>query len=105
MFELLRPAFPSLSLATVYNTLQVLVAAGLVDELGTAGDGAIHYDADPTPHVNLVCTRCHRVEDFPNAPLDAVAGQVAAGSGYQLRGARVVYYGLCPRCQREVRKA
>jgi Fur family peroxide stress response transcriptional regulator len=105
LFDLLRPAFPSLSRATVYNTLQALVEAGLIDELGTAGDGAIHYDADPSPHVNLICTRCHRVEDFPDAPLDEVAGQVAAGSGYQLRGARVVYYGLCPQCQKEVRKA
>jgi Fur family peroxide stress response transcriptional regulator len=101
LFEQLRLRFRNLSRATVYNTLQTLVAAGLIHELGTAGDGAIHYDADNTPHVNLMCTRCHRVEDYAEAPLAAVARHVAKGSGYAVRGARVVYYGLCPRCQRE----
>lgn len=100
LYARLRQRYVTLSRATVYNTLQTLVEAGLVFELGTAGDGALHYDADPSPHVNLVCTRCHRIEDFGQAPLGAVARAVATGSGYQLRGARVVYYGLCPRCRR-----
>ena len=100
LFEQLRPDFPSLSLATVYNTLQTLADNGLIHELGDAGDGAVHYDADPSPHVNLVCTRCHRIEDFPGATLTPVARKVAADSGYELRGARVVYYGLCPKCRR-----
>lgn len=100
LFQRLRGRLGTLSRATVYNTLQALVAAGLVSELGTAGDGAVHYDANPAPHVNLLCTRCHRVEDFAPAALGAVARSVAQGSGYELFGARVVYYGLCPRCRR-----
>ena len=101
LFKQLRPNFPSLSLATVYNTLQTLADTNLIHELGEAGDGAIHYDADPSPHVNLVCTRCHRIEDFPDAPLAPVTRKVASNSGYELRGARVVYYGLCPKCRRD----
>jgi Fur family peroxide stress response transcriptional regulator len=103
MYDQLLPEFPSLSRATVYNTLQVLVETGFVQELGTAGDGAIHYDADVAPHVNLICMRCHRIEDFDDASMTAIARRVAEDSGYQLRGARVAYYGLCPRCQNKVR--
>jgi Fur family peroxide stress response transcriptional regulator len=99
LFDQLQPTLPSLSQATVYNTLQALVARGLVHEIGEAGDGAIHYDADARPHINLICTRCHRVEDFDDVPLDDVAEQVVARSGYQVQGMRVAYYGLCPRCQ------
>jgi Fur family peroxide stress response transcriptional regulator len=99
LYDQVLPDFPSLSRATVYNTLRALAEAGLVQELGAAGDGAIHYDADPSPHVNLICVRCHRVEDFTDALLTRIARQVAEDSGYQLRGARVAYYGLCPRCQ------
>jgi Fur family peroxide stress response transcriptional regulator len=101
LFAQLRPDHPSLSRATVYNTLQALARAGLIAELGPAGDGAMRYDADPTPHVNLICTNCHRVEDFGGAPLTRVARQVARESGYQLRGARVAFYGLCPRCREQ----
>ena len=102
LYEQLHPELPSLSQATVYNTLQALVEQGLVHEIGDAGDGAVHYDADLAPHVNLVCTRCHRIDDFQTDLLAQTDKLVADESGYQLRGARLVYYGLCPACQVEV---
>lgn len=102
LYDQLKDKLPSLSQATVYNTLQALVDAGLIQEIGEAGDGAIHYDADLTPHVNLICTRCHRVDDFFDVPLNTVAQQVAGESGYRIQGARVAYYGLCPECQAAV---
>ena len=82
-----------------YNTLQTLVNHGLLREIGEAGDGAMHYDADPTPHINLVCTACHRVQDFFDIALDGTAKDVIERSGYQILGMRIVYYGLCPQCQ------
>jgi Fur family peroxide stress response transcriptional regulator len=99
LFEQLQPILPSLSQATVYNTLQALVRHGLVQEIGEAGDGAVHFDANPAPHANLICTRCHRVDDFFDVPLEGVVERVVAGSGYKVHGMRVVYYGLCPSCQ------
>lgn len=99
LFEKLQPILPSLSQATVYNTLQALVRHGLIQEIGEAGDGAVHYDANPTPHVNLICTSCHRVEDYFEVPLEGVLEQVVAVSGYRVHGVRIAYYGLCPRCQ------
>jgi Fur family peroxide stress response transcriptional regulator len=99
LFEQLQPTLPSLSQATVYNTLQALATHGLVQEVGDAGDGAVHYDANPTPHVNLICTRCHCVEDFFDVPLDGILEEVVAGSGYHVQNVRIVTYGLCPRCQ------
>ena len=100
LFEQLYPQLPSLSQATVYNTLQTLVRHGLIQEIGAAGDGAIHYDANPTPHINLICTHCHCVEDFFGISLDGFAEDVIARSGYQVQGVRIAYYGICPRCQR-----
>lgn len=99
LYDQLQDRIPSLSPATVYNTLQALVEHGLVHELGEAGDGVAHYDADLEPHLNLVCTRCHRIDDFH---LEAIVGAehtVTAESGYQVQGARLVYYGICPDCQ------
>jgi Fur family peroxide stress response transcriptional regulator len=98
--EQLRPDYPSLSLATVYNTLDTLVKLGVVNSLGAAGDDAIHYDADTSPHINLACTRCHRVIDIPSLHVRALEREVAASSGYEIMGARVMYYGLCPDCQK-----
>lgn len=99
LYEQVRQQIPSLSQATVYNNLQVLVRHGLVQELGDLGDGAVHYDADLTPHLNLVCTHCGRIEDFYDPALVEMDAVVSGRSGYTLRGARLVYYGLCPACK------
>jgi Fur family peroxide stress response transcriptional regulator len=99
IYDQLHPQYPSLSLATVYNTLDMLVNLGLVNVLGSAGDDAAHYDADTHPHVNLACTSCHRVIDLPSQHVQALEEEVASNSGYRLLGARVLYYGICPDCQ------
>lgn len=99
IFEQLKPDYPSLSLATVYNTLEALVNLGVVYALGSAGDGRVHYDADTQPHVNLACVSCHRVVDLPSDYIHALDREVSVHSGYRLLGARVMYYGLCPDCQ------
>jgi Fur family peroxide stress response transcriptional regulator len=99
VYEALSPEHPSLSLATVYNTLEMLVGLGVVNALGTAGDDAVHYDGDVSPHVNLACIDCHRVIDLPSEHVFAIKREVSEHSGYQLLGARVMYYGVCPACQ------
>ncbi len=99
LYERLKPRFFSLSLATIYNTLQILVEQGLIHELGSAGDGTVHYDADPFPHVNLVCIRCHRIEDLAQPGLQAIAQEIDRTSGYRVQGARIVFYGVCQQCQ------
>ena len=99
LFDKLRPSLPSLSQATVYNTLQALAENGLILEIGTAGDGTVHYDADLRPHINLICTGCHQIEDIFDASIDGNADDVVARSGFLVHGKRISYYGLCPRCQ------
>jgi len=99
LFEQLQPEYPSLSLATVYNTLEMLSKLGLINSLGSAGDDSMHYDADTSPHVNLACISCHRVIDLPSQFVLSLEEEVAAKSGYRMIGARVLYYGLCPDCQ------
>lgn len=104
IYEDLRPQFPSLSLATVYNTLEALVSLGAVNVLGHAGDDNVHYDADLEPHVNLACISCHRIIDIPSEHIQHLDSEITQASGYKLLGSRVLYYGLCPECQEAGRK-
>jgi Fur family peroxide stress response transcriptional regulator len=99
IYNQLRPQFPSLSLATVYNTLDTLVNLGAVNVLGHAGDDHVHYDPDMEPHANLACVACHRIINIPSEHVRRLYSEVRQGSGYTLLGARVLYYGLCPDCQ------
>jgi Fur family peroxide stress response transcriptional regulator len=98
--ERIRAKYPSLSLMTVYNTLNVLVEIGAVNALGRAGDGETHYDANTSPHINLACVSCHRVLDLESPRVASLERVVRSQSGFDVLGARIVYYGLCPDCQR-----
>lgn len=99
IYQTLKPDYPSLSLATVYNTLEALVGLGVVNALGHAGDDQVHYDADTSPHVNLACVSCHKIVDVPSEHVQHLQGELTNVSGFRLLGARVLYYGICPECQ------
>lgn len=99
IYAQLKPEHPSLSLATIYNTLEALVELGAINALGSAGDDAVHYDADIEPHVNLACVSCHKIIDLPSEHVHTLDQEIANVSGYDLLGARVMYYGMCPECQ------
>ncbi len=95
----LQAQYPSLSLMTVYNTLNTLVDLGVVNMLGYAGDDNVHYDADTSPHINLACISCHRILDIPCESIADLKREVGRSSGFKVQGARVLFYGLCPKCQ------
>ncbi len=101
IYEELKSRFASLSLATVYKTLDTLVKLGAINALGHAGDDAVHYDADTEPHINLACLACSRIVDIHSKRVAQLDKEVVAASGYRLLGARVMYYGLCPLCQKK----
>ena len=99
IYKRLKPKFPSLSLATVYNTLDVLVGMGMVNALGNIGDDRVHFDANLEPHVNLVCRVCHKVVDTDAACVDDLEVELRQRTGYQVEGSRILYFGTCPDCQ------
>lgn len=98
IFDQLKPDHPTLSLATVYNTLDLLVGAGLITALGEIGDNQVHFDGDTSSHVNLACTECFKMVDVPNEKADSVNSAIEE-SGFSIHGSRIVYYGICPDCQ------
>jgi Fur family peroxide stress response transcriptional regulator len=104
VYRQLKPQFPSLSLMTVYNTLNALVGVGTVNALGMAGDDNVHYDGDTSPHVNLICLKCHRISDMDSALAEKLDAEIGDSSGFKVIGSRLVYYGLCPECQKSQNK-
>lgn len=99
IYKSIKDFYPSLSLATVYNTLDALVAQGKVNVLGDAGDGKVHFDAKIEPHINLACIKCHKITDISSSFVSQMDEEIIQSSGYNLLGSRVIYYGICPVCQ------
>ena len=99
VYDQLRQEDDTLSLATVYNTLDALTRLGIINVLGEVGSSdSVRYDADTAPHVNLACVRCRRIIDIPSKFVRDLDCEIEETSGYALLGARVLYYGVCPDC-------
>lgn len=99
----LKEVYSSISLATIYNTLDVLVDMGMVNALGSTGDDTVHFDGNTIPHLHLVCIRCHRIVDNYSNYVEMLESEIRQSSGYKLLGSRVVYYGICPECREQER--
>src|SRR5436309_3929935 len=63
LFERLRPSFPTMSFATVYNTLDALARCGLTGELRLGA--AVRFDPNTAPHHHAVCDACGTIVDIP----------------------------------------
>ena len=104
IWQHIRTAHPTISQATVYNTIAALEELGLIRALQIVGDEHTHYDLCLDPHVNVVCTHCGSIVDIHTDTLEALLGLVAARSGYRLiPGDGVIVYGLCQTCQKHAR--
>ena len=66
-----KALLPSISMATVYNSLQYLCEAKLIRKLAVEG-GVDKYDKSCVPHAHLVCRECKRLSDVDSGGLGEV---------------------------------
>ena len=105
IYDRVREFFPYITLATVYSTLSMLEADGIVRELPFQRQS--RYDANLSPHVNLVCMGCGTV-------VDAQVGQEAVAelskllereASFEVASQRVDFYGWCTWCAADHRRS
>jgi Fur family peroxide stress response transcriptional regulator len=94
--EALSGQFPTLSLATVYNTLEALRERGDIIEIGADFDKK-RFDRVTKSHHHLICIRCHKILDVPER-FNPVLTE-AERKGFQVIRSQVDFHGLCPQCQ------
>src|SRR5687767_15233895 len=64
IFEAAKQRLPSISYATVYNSLKYLRETGLILEISFGGAGASRYDRETSRHDHALCTACGKLVDF-----------------------------------------
>lgn len=99
VYDRARRILPEISLATVYNTLNELVAMGEVLEIST-GEGPKRYDPNTTvAHHHLYCVGCGGLRDVSPEGLDTLSLSTDERHGFELVGVDIVFRGRCPQCQ------
>jgi len=99
LYSKLQPIYPTMSLATVYKSLEVFKELGLVQELNT-GEDKFRYDANVTQHPHIICLACGKVEDVDDGMLFDLLGKVEEKTGYKLVNQQLYFFGYCPDCKK-----
>ncbi len=90
---------PSISLATVYNTLHLFEEIGLVREM-SAKEGSARYDPNTEAHVNLICQECGKVVDYECSHLDDLLKELEGNTGFRIDVPLFEIKGLCDECRK-----
>ena len=100
LFDRLKPSFPTMSFATVYNTLAALTSVGACQpvQLGggsSSGRASLRFDPNVHAHDHFVCERCGIVRDVKAVEADRMPplGDV------QINRVERIYRGLCASCR------
>jgi Fe2+ or Zn2+ uptake regulation protein len=98
VFLAVRASVPSISLGTVYKSLETLVECGLAVKLTFPGESA-RYDGCTDPHHHARCLGCGLVTDIPG---EIPAGEIDAlhdrSDGFTVTGYQLQLSGYCPQC-------
>lgn len=101
---LLHAKSSKIGLATVYRSLELLGALGILLPI-EFGDGCTRYELnalDPNKHRHhhLICLKCKKVIEFDEDRLDSLEAEVALRSGFWIVNHEVKFFGYCKDCQK-----
>ena len=98
IFEAARKRLPTISYATVYNSLRYLRETGLVREI-SFGDSASRYDRETDRHDHAICNNCGKLVDFDLQETADLMCAAARKSRFKPESVHLTLRGLCPDCR------
>lgn len=99
VYAVAREEMPTISLKTVYATLNDLAGMGEIQRL-EIGTGSARFDPNVEPHHHLVCVSCGKVRDL-YADFRHLTVPRDRQQGFTVGTAEVVFRGLCGSCRRQ----
>lgn len=87
------------SLASVYRTLELLVALGLAETLTHPGDEQHYLACSLDHHHHIICDRCGRVSELDECLLGPFEEIVAERTRFVIEGHTLEFHGRCQACQ------
>jgi Fur family transcriptional regulator, stress-responsive regulator len=99
-----RLGIGAISRQSVYDTLALLVAKGVLRRIQPAGSPALYEDRAGDNHHHLICRECGQVVDVDCAVGAAPCLTPSQSLGFEVDEAEVAYMGRCPTCQTRSRE-
>ncbi|HUT69858.1 MAG TPA: Fur family transcriptional regulator [Desulfatiglandales bacterium] len=100
--RVIQRKYPTMSLATVYSTLELLKELGEIQELSIRKRGKACFDPNPDLHHHLLCRKCGRILsigfDYPRSC--PILGKENI-EGCKIEEVQAYLYGICSECMEQ----
>ncbi len=104
VFDAAKGLLPTISFATVYNSLHYLKDAGMIAEI-SFGNGASRFDRKLKRHDHALCTGCGKLVDIEMEHPRELLRRAAQYSKFKPESLEFTLRGSCPECQNRERLA
>ena len=96
----LRQHHPTVSRATIYRTLDLLIESGLVGKLDLGGSQAFYeYFYGRERHDHLVCVGCGSIIEFVEPAIEEIQAKVCTAFGFEMESRSHKILGRCETCR------
>ncbi len=100
IFFLAKLKMPSIAMATIYNNLNAMNEAGVINRLHIDGV-ADCFDKITDPHNHLLCDACGKISDIR---LPTLASQIESTLGTAIEDYELTVHYICPACKQAKRR-
>ncbi len=92
---------PSIGIATVYRTMNLLVECGLArDSVLLKGQQSFEKLYHQSHHDHLICTQCEKIVEFEHPLIEKYQLEICHTYGFTLNHHKMEIYGICLDCQK-----
>ncbi|NOZ89736.1 MAG: transcriptional repressor [Epsilonproteobacteria bacterium] len=101
IYNLIKQNYPNVTLgiATVYRTLTLLEASGIVSSISFGVQGKKYEFGLTEHHDHLVCIECGGIEEFFDETIEKQQEEIAKKFNFQMHDHIMKIVGICKRCQ------
>lgn len=96
LYTSLQAKFPSISLATIYKNINIMLEKGFLLEVKLSDQKNV-FELIKDEHSHVTCIRCNLVMDI-DLEIEDVLQKVKKISNYSLNSNSLIFNGICPRC-------
>ena len=96
----IRKTHPTVSLATIYNTINILKDTGLILELNLH-QGETRFDPTIEPHAHLLCLKCGNISDWMDPIMPKLISKISADASFTVTGSIFELKGICDSCAKK----
>ncbi len=98
IFDVITKDYPTISLTTIYHTLDLLKELKLIDEL-QFDERTSRYDPNTSMHINVICRKCGKIRDYESDSIRQHWKKIISEIELEPTGQRIDVYVVCDDCK------